>query len=86
MARELELSELLYAECVVLMSDSFDGWLMNNFVQWKEPFECKSLKLIFIKTRVVVSGGMSKERLSTINVCPCAKCNSKVKTNSILCV
>ena len=37
-AREGAISELLYADNLVLMSETIEG-LMNKFIKWKEAFE-----------------------------------------------
>ena len=37
-------NELLYADDLVLMSDTFEG-LGNRFRKWKEDFESKCLKV-----------------------------------------
>ena len=37
-AREGALSELLYADEIVLMSETIEG-LGNNYLKWKEAFE-----------------------------------------------
>ena len=42
-AREGALSELLYADDLVLISDTFEGH-SNKFLKWKEAFESKGLK------------------------------------------
>ena len=36
--RVVALSELLYADDLVLMSETFEG-LRNKFLKWKEAFE-----------------------------------------------
>ena len=43
-AREGALSELLYAEDLVLMSETIEG-LRVMFLEWKEAFESKGLKV-----------------------------------------
>ena len=37
-ARKGALSELLYADCLVLISQAIEG-LRNKFMKWKEAFE-----------------------------------------------
>ena len=49
-ARELLLSELLYADDLALMSEMVDG-LRNKFLKWKEAFKSKGLKVNLMKTR-----------------------------------
>ena len=43
-AREGALSELLYADDLVLMSDAING-LRNKFLKWKEAFVSKCLEV-----------------------------------------
>ena len=40
----LSLSELLYADDIVLMNETIKG-LGNKFIKWKEAFEWKGLKV-----------------------------------------
>ena len=50
-AREGALSELLYADDLVLMSETFVG-LRNKFLKWKEDFYGKGLKVSIGKNHV----------------------------------
>ena len=43
-AREGALSELQYADDLVLMNETIEG-LRNKFIKWKEAFESKDLKV-----------------------------------------
>ena len=52
-AREGALSELLYADDLVMMSETIER-LRNKFMKWKEAFESMSLKVNLGKTKVVV--------------------------------
>ena len=79
------LSELLFADDLVLMSDTIEG-LSIKFLKWKEAFESKSLKVNVGKTKVVVRGGISKDGLSESKVDPCGVYSLRVKVNSDLCV
>ena len=45
------LSELLYVDILVLMSETIEG-LRNKFLEWKEAFESKGMKANFGKTDV----------------------------------
>ena len=56
-ARECLLSELLYADDLVLMSETIEG-LRNKFLKWKVAFESKGLKVIIGKSKVMVSCGI----------------------------
>ena len=50
---EGELSELLYAVDLVLMSESIEG-LGDKFLNWKEAFDSKGLKVNHGKMKVMV--------------------------------
>ena len=54
-AREGLINEILYANDLVLMSESIDN-LKEKFFKWKEVFESKGLKVNLKKTKVMVSG------------------------------
>ena len=77
------LSELLHADDLVLMSETIGG-LRNKFIKWKKTFESKSLKVNLGKTKVMVSGGITKDGM--YKVYPCGACSLRAKTNSILCI
>ena len=84
-AREGALSELLYADDLVLMSETNEG-LRNKFLKWKETFESKGLKVNLGKTKVMVCGSITNDGMSKINIDPCGVCNLRVKVNSALCL
>ena len=44
LAREGALSEFLYVDDLVVVSETIEG-LRNMFLRWKEAFESKGLKL-----------------------------------------
>ena len=79
------LSELLYADDLVLMSETIEG-LRNNFINWKEAFESKDLKVNLWKTNVMVSGGTTKDGMPKSKADPCGVWGLKVKANSVLCL
>ena len=54
LAREGVLSKLLYADDLVLMSETIEE-LRNKFLKWKEAFEREGLKVNLGKTNVMVS-------------------------------
>ena len=58
LARKGALSELLYADDKVRMSETFEG-LRDKFLTWKEAFESKGLKVNLRKTEVMVSSGIT---------------------------
>ena len=49
--REGALSELLYADDLVLMSETIEG-LGNKFLKLKEPFESKGFKVNLMKNHM----------------------------------
>ena len=81
-AREGLLMEMLYADDLVLMSETMDG-LREKFQKWKDAFECKGLKVNLKKTKVMVSGSEGEVLKSKID--PCGVCGKRVKANSVLC-
>ena len=48
--------------------------------------ESKGFKVNLGKTRVKVSGGITKDGLSKGKVDPCGVCSLRVKVNSVLCL
>ena len=66
------LSELLYANDFVMMSETIEG-LSNKFLKWK-VFESKGLKVNLRKTKVEVSGSITNDGMSRCNVDPCGVC------------
>ena len=48
------LSKLLYADDLVLMSETIDG-LRNMFLRWEEAFESMGLNVNHGKTKVMVN-------------------------------
>ena len=85
LARDGERSLLLYADDLVMMSEIIEG-LRNMFLISKYAFWSKDLKVNHGNTKVMVSGGITKNGLSTSNVDPCGVCSLSVKTKSVLCV
>ena len=53
-------------------------------MKWKEAFECKGLKVSLGKTKVVDSGGITKDGMSKSKVYLCGLCSLRVKANSVL--
>ena len=84
-ASEGALSEFLYADDLVLMSETIEG-LRNKFLKWKETFESKGFKVNLGEAKVMVSGGITKDGMSKSKVDPCGACNLRVKANSVLCL
>ena len=69
-AREGALSELLYADDLVLMSETIVG-LRNKFLRWKEAYDSKGLSVALGMTKVMFSGGITRVGLSKSKVVPC---------------
>ena len=84
-AREGALSELLYTDDLVLMSETTEE-LRNKFLKRKEVFKSKGLKVNLGKTKVMVSCGIAKNGLTKSEVDPCDVCSFRVMANSVLCV
>ena len=84
LAREGALSELLYADDLVLMREMIEVF-RNKYLKWKEDFECKSLIVCHEKTKVMVSGSVVKNGLCERKVYQCGVCGLKVKANSAVC-
>ena len=60
--------------------------LRNKFLKWMEDFKSKGVKVNLEKTKVMVSGGITKDGLSKGIVDPCGVCSLRVKAYSVLCV
>ena len=75
------MSDMLYADDLVLMSETMEG-LREKFSKWKEVFESTWLKVNLGKTKVVVSGVEGDVSVSKID--PCGICGKRVMRNSVL--
>ena len=78
------LAELLYAG-LALMSETMEC-LRDKFLKWKEDFESKGLKVNLGKTKIMVSGSITKHGMPKSKVDPCGVCCLRVKANSALCL
>ena len=72
------MSEMLYADYLVLTSETMEG-LGEKFWKWKES---KGLKVNLGKTKVVVSG--AEGEVSVSKVYPCGICGKRLMANSVL--
>ena len=68
------MSEMLYADDLVLISETIEG-LREKFWKWKEAFESKGLKVNLRKTKVVVSGAEGEVSVSKVD--PCGICGQQ---------
>ena len=59
----------------VLRSETIEG-LRDKFLNWKEAFENKGLKVNLGKSQVMVSSGITKDGMSKSKVDPCWVCGS----------
>ena len=83
LAREgLLLNEILYANDLVLMSESLDD-SRKIFQRWRSALEDKRLKVNVGKTKMMVSGKERKIVLSKID--PCGICGKTVGPNTVCC-
>ena len=83
-AKEDTLSELLYADDLVLMSETIEGLRNKKWKKWKETFQSKRLKVNIGKIKVMVNGDIIKDGLSKGKVDPCGVSSLREKANSVL--
>ena len=67
-----------YILMTVLMSETIER-LRDKFLNWKDAFESKGLKVSLKKTKVMVSSVITKDGLSKSKVDPCGDCSLRVK-------
>ena len=84
-AREDVLREMPYADDLVQMTEAIEG-LRNKLLKWKEAFKSNCLKGNHGNTKVLVSGGMTKDGISKGKVDSCGVCSLRVTANSVLIV
>ena len=80
-AREGLMNEILYADDLILTSENIKN-LKLKFLEWKEAFESKVLKVNLKKTKVMVSG--SKVEVFPSKVDSCAKYRKRAMENSVM--
>ena len=78
--REVALCELLYADDLVLMSETIDG-LKNKFMKWMEAFVSKGLKVSLGRTKLMFCSFITKDGTSNGMVDQCGVCMLIVKSN-----
>ena len=81
-AREGLMSEILYADDLVLISETMEG-VRGKFRKWKEAFENKGMKVNLGKTKLMVSGPEGEVSVSKVH--PCGVCGKRVMANAVLC-
>ena len=60
--------------------------LRNDSLKLKAAFESNGSKVNLGKTKLMVSGGITKDGMSKSLVDPCGVCSLRVKANSVLCL
>ena len=83
--RDGELGEVLYADDLVLISETIEG-LRNRFLELKKYFESMGLIVNLGKTKVMVYGGITKGGKSESKDDTCGVCRLRIKANSVLCL
>ena len=81
-AREGLMYEILYADDLVLMSETMEG-LREKFQKWKLELESKGMKVNLGKTKVMVSG--AEGEINTSKIDPCDICGKRVKWQTHFC-
>ena len=81
-ARDQLINEILYANDLVLISESMEN-LKEKFFKCKEAFKSKGLKVNLKKIKVMVSD--LKDEVLNSKVDPCAKCGYRVMANLVMC-
>ena len=81
-AREGLLNKILYADDLVLMSESLKD-LRERLQRWRSALEGKGLKVIVGKNKMMVSGMEGEIVLSKID--PCKTCCKRVGSNALRC-
>ena len=79
-AREGLLNEILYADDLVLMSESMDD-LRKRLQKWRSALEGKGLRVNVGKTKMKLSGTEGDIVLSKID--PCGICEKRVGSNAV---
>ena len=75
-------NEILYADDLVLMSESLDD-LRERFQRWRSALEDNGLKVNVGKTKMMVSVTEGESVLSKID--PCGICGKRVGSNAVYC-
>ena len=82
-AREGLMYEILYADDLVLMSETMEG-LREKFQKWKVELESKGMKVNLGKTKGMVGG--AEGEINTSKIDPCGICVKRVMANLLLCI
>ena len=77
------LLEMLYADGLVILAETFEG-VMTKMTVWKNGLESKGLKVNMGKTKVMILG-RDLHTFRTSGKYPCTVCRKGVGKNSIFC-
>ena len=75
--------EMLYADDLVILAETFEG-LITKMAVWKNDEESKELKVNMGKTKFMIAG-IDLHSLQSSGKYPCAVCRKGVGKNSIFC-
>ena len=81
-AREGLLNKILYANDVVLMSESLED-LRERFQRWRRAMEGKGLKVNVGKTKMMVS--RTEGEITSSKIDSCGVCGKRVGSNAVCC-
>ena len=81
-AREGLLNEILYADDLVLMSESLED-LRERLQRWRRALEGKGLKVNVGKTKMIVSG--AEGEITSRKIDSCGVCGKTVGSNAVCC-
>ena len=81
-ARERLVNKILYADNLVLMSESLDD-LREWFQRWRSTLTDKELKMNVGKTKMMVSG--MGEEIVWSKIDSCGICGKRVGSNAVCC-
>ena len=71
------LSELLYGDDLILISETIEG-LRHMYLKWKESLESKDSNVNFEKTKVMVSDNITKDGFSKSKFDQCGVASLRV--------
>ena len=81
-AREGLLNKILYADDMVLMSESLED-SRKRFQRWRRALEGKGLKVNVGKTKIMLSG--TEGEITSSKIDPCGVCGKRVGSNAVCC-
>ena len=76
------MKQILHADDLALMGETMEE-LRENFDEWREAFESKTMRVTVGTTKLIVSG--MEEVTFDSKIDPCGECGTRVMSNSVLC-